>query len=531
MAEKQGTFSLLNYYYYTWEDASKNDNYSYVIKRMSQTKETILKRQKIIGKQRIKQQFANSGVFSKESLAALDTLIFGFDLQDILDIQNFSNKMSQINIPTDFSTENLLGGVIDLRSVAQDTDEYLTKLNNLVSDLKKNKGLMDEITGYVLTNFQDAKKYGINSKVLQQVINSVLTKTKNGQGIIPPTNNPYSSFSNINSAAQSFLIKLWALGNNKIDASSRERIIASIKRNSVGVWNNIQGALGEASSRIIRQDVLNMTEEMYEELDEVLLQTQLTGTHQVSHTIKVDREYETMLKTAIDRGVARSNSINFQGNHVVTFVEIQQKSDKSIVTRLGVTLGGVSVKTGQTRITNGTLKLVEGIKLQDSTPLMTLLGRELGLKGKTIRRLVQIAGATGYDSYLDNIWEGLERQVTYGMLVNSLIGYGNQVKNVVMQINNNLIPMSVFLDFVVDGLTTKNTNDISGIHASGFPARDKFVELNVSHYKGIKNRPNRYLGKVRSGEVYPKELALLYQSKIVIKLRQLDLTALSSFYV
>ena len=151
----------------------------------------------------------------------------------------------------------------------------------------------------------------------------------------------------------------------------------------------------------------------------------------------------------------------------------------------------------------------------------------MGFQGQTVQRLLQIAVADPEgNETLDSYWEGLRRQVEYGMISDALIGYGGQTKNVIMQINNTFIPMEDFFSYIVNGLSSTGEGQIN-IHASGFPERSVFTSLNKwNTTKTV--APNTYSGIIRSNKLYPQALGALYDAKITIKLRQFMISDLAS---
>ena len=169
---------------------------------------------------------------------------------------------------------------------------------------------------------------------------------------------------------------------------------------------------------------------------------------------------------------------------------------------------------------------VQELKLQDGTPLIVVLARHLGFQGQTVQRLLQIAVADPEgNNTLDAYWEGLRRQVEYGMISDALIGYGGQTKNIVMQINNTFIPMEDFFSYIVNGLSLTGDGQIN-IHASGFPDRSVFTSLNKWNTTTTA-APNTYSGIIRSNKLYPQALGVLYDTKITIKLRQFMISDLA----
>lgn len=509
-----------NYLSYYWEDATERDSYSYVIRRLSQSKQSILNQQAKRAKKSIFKQYEKTGLFTNQDLAMLDLAL---SQSNLVDMSQVSEGFRPEVLTTSTSTEGLLSAVLQYRQALRDGADYQIALQDLVNAFNATSGLVTEVETYILTNFSTAKT--VNSEAVQQMVKVLLSSPRGTLRKIPQ--NVSGTFSEVSRNTQSLLLKLYALGSNMIDTSSREAIEASIKSLSLGRWNDIQGSLGEASRRLVDSQSIELGLTSIVNTNQIL-QTRISGRKNVTVRMRTDPLLRQMLEKTQQENEKMRDSFTFSEGGIVSYADVQQKSDKEIVTNTGVVVGGINTKTSRIQIKDNIPKIPE-LKLQDSTPLLTFLGRELGLQGKTIQKIMQIGVAHGNDDYLDTLWDvNLRNLVTYGALSNILLGYGGQATSVIMQINNDFVPMADFIDFVVDGLTEGQISSISSMYTKNFPERANFVGIN----DWLSPKRKNYDSAIRrSVGVYAETLMMLSQAKITIRLNQINLMALSNYFI
>lgn len=510
-----------NYLHYYWKNAQESDSYNYVVRRMSETKQTILSRQFTKGKTALLRQYGASGAFSQEDLAVLDARLTDFRIRDIGDEMNAASD-NQINGVDSADTSQMLDAWFKLRETLKDGDDFERRLNDLSKELRNNtSGLVRQIENYIIANYQTVQTQVPQSEALTAMVKALLAKPNGTLRKVNPADAQLASFTK---GTQRFILLLYALGSD-IDTSSKEAIENSIRRMSNSLANTIQGDLGETARLTIGTMNNALAGTAFSRLNQQL-QTRLTGGKMWSAKMKVDPAMADMLQQAQNN--MGTSQMQFKGNMII-FSATQQKSDKEIVTDMNVTIGGIQTKTsGKFNINDevGSINSSEMLKLQDNTSLMIALARHLGFQGKTIQRLMQIAVADPQgNSTLDAYWEGLRRQVTYGMLSDALIGYGDQTKNLVIQFNNTFVLME---DFFTSLLQYINDTDVNKVHAKGFPSRDVFTSMNEWNTSKTAS-PNRYAGILRSKSLYPQVLNALYNAKITIRLNTFFMSGLSMF--
>lgn len=516
-----------NYLHYYWKNAEESDNYRYVIRRMNETKQTILTRQYNKGIQSIRKQYASSGVFSDEDLTMLDIKYSDFRAVDISEAMSTKtiDLNQSVNGASSADTSQVLEAWFKLRQSLKDGADFQENLYNLAKTLRTGSpGLVKQIEGYIIANYQSVQSVIPKSETLTKMVKALLAKPN---GTLRPVNPQDAQLASFKTDTRRFILLIYALGAD-IDTTTKENIESGIRRWALYHANNIQGDLGEVARLTIGVMNDEMAWTMLEKLNQVL-ETTLTGGKTWSVKKHFDPLMTSMLQEAQSNSSQRSSGTMKFDENGISFAQTQQKSDKTIVTNMGVTIGGTQAKTTSDIKINdeiGTVAVKE-LKLQDGTPLIVILARHLGFQGQTIQRLLQIAVADPEgNETLDSYWEGLRRQVEYGMISDALIGYGGQTKNVIMQINNTFIPMEDFFSYIVNGLSLTGEGQIN-IHASGFPERSVFTSLNKwNTTKTV--APNTYSGIIRSNKLYPQALGALYDAKITIKLRQFMISDLAS---
>ena len=515
-----------NYLHYYWKNAEESDNYRYVIRRLNETKQTILTRQYSKGIKAISRQYTSSGLFSAEDLAMLDAKYSNFNVVDLAEAMSSTsvdvNKGVRGAVSADASF--VLEAWFQLRESLKEGADFQENLQKIVMALRTTSpGLVKEIESYIIANYQSVQSEIPQSETLTKMVKSLLAKPN---GTLRPVDPQNTHLSNLKKVTLRFMLLVYALGSD-IDTSTKESIENGIRRLGIGQLTNIQGDLGELARLTIGAMNDEMAGTMLSQLNQ-MLETTLTGGQTWSAECHFDPLLTSMLRTSQKNSASSKKTMRFDENGV-SFSQTQQKSDKTIITNMGITIGGIQVKTTSDLTIKdevGTVAMQE-LKLQDKTPLITVLARHLGFQGQTIKRLLQIAVADPEgNGTLDAYWEGLQRQVEYGIISDALIGYGGQTKNVVMQINNTFIPMEDFFSYIVNGLSLTGEEQIN-IHASGFPSRSVFTSLNKWDTSKTA-APNTYSGIIRSNKLYPQALGALYDAKITIKLRQFIISDLVS---
>lgn len=523
IAEKTQLEDYSFYLHYHWTSIKNRDSYIGTINLLQETKNTILNRQLSLAKNSLKAQYASSGLFTNEELAYLDAKFDGMEIYDVADASqeqknNFIATQKDLFQSTSVTQNNLLGAFMQIRHMVQEADEYQKGLEKLGSVLRRDfPDLVKEIEEYIILNWGTAQNNIMNSQVLSEMANALFA----GKAIKPRViEGNFSQLNNFKSDVQKFLIALTAATSKAVDASTKEQLEAHIKKTSNSSFNNIQGAFGEIDPKEFADDAAaKLMSPLLQKVLSTGAKITQAGTNRIGFTVKMDNAGWQQFQLAANNA-SNSSSLNkasYNGEYL-TFDVKEQKADREITVNGTISIGGIQSKTYNNR---KKVKITDEVKfdemkIEDGGTAYTLLLKYFNMNNRDIDRILQVgvAHTTSDDAgFLDEAWEGLKKQLQYGALVQSLIGYGNQTKNVIMQINRNFIPMEDFILYIINQIKADNLSvRLKG--ASNFPSRAAMVALNA--WRGEKS--NKQEAIARSKEVYPKALAKLQEAKLTILL-------------
>lgn len=532
IAEKTQLEDYSFYLHYHWTSIKNRDSYIGTVNLLQETKNDILNRQLSLAKNSLKAQYASSGLFTNEELAYLDAKFGGMEIYDVADASqeqknNFIATQKDLFQSTSVTQNNLLGAFMQIRHMVQEADEYQKGLEKLGSVLRRDfPDLVKEIEEYIILNWGTAQNSIMNSQVLSEMANALFA----GKAIKPRViEGKFSQLNNFKSDVQKFLIALTAATSEAVDASTKEQLEAHIKKTSNSSFNNIQGAFGEIDPKEFADDAAaKLMSPLLQKVLSTGAKITQAGTNRVGFTVKMDNAGWQQFQLAANNA-SNSSSLNkasYNGEYL-TFDVKEQKADREITVNGTISIGGIQSKTYNNR---KKVKITDEVKfdemkIEDGGTAYTLLLKYFNMSNRDIDRILQVgvAHTTSDDaSFLDEAWEGLKKQLQYGALVQSLIGYGNQTKNVIMQINRNFIPMEDFILYIINQIKADNLSvRLKG--ASNFPSRAAMVALNS--WRGDKS--NKQEAIARSKEVYPKALAKLQETKLTILLNSYTISDLA----
>ena len=187
---------------------------------------------------------------------------------------------------------------------------------------------------------------------------------------------------------------------------------------------------------------------------------------------------------------------------------------------------------------NGMIQNAKGIKVQDSTPLLTLMAREASFSASDINYTVKVAAATnlneantGTDSSGNNLaveWEYIKELITYSAGLSAVAGLAESTngQNLFMVINRQVIPIRKIFDNIRKNKSNKalelGYGSKKGASASQGLEKATYEKINIENYKKQdKNNPTPWLD--RSEQTYTDVLKQMYNTKIKISLNLTNL--------
>lgn len=535
--------SLPNYFHYRWSSAQEEPAVQSALKLLSDTKDSILS-QSVSKYAGILQQYESDIGFN---LTDEQNTILDFAADETITAEDLDRMLSSAMVDSPISGQDVGGGqglisaVARLNQEVRKTNSKLQDFSDLMDAFSKATDLYQQVEDAI---FGTGGKLPTTSRgraiVVGRVVRNILA-APNGTSWQRSLNG--GSIQTLSNRLNQWLVLLYALTNNQVprgDKTAVKNMILTIMRQN---FSGLIGTLGEIGTLTASTMA---TAQFYATNENMMnrLKSQLKGKHSggnfISYDIKIDNnEYSAMILDNLKNQLKALNGRQFsQSGDKITlkFPQTQIKADQQIWSdTLDANINNVTVKTTTNVYTarNGSQK-VGSITLQSSTPLLSLLYRELGFSSQTIVGLLQIAMANGGgDSGPDSAWYNLREYTKRAMLIPALTGMdrenglANGSLTTMIKINDYLIPMPRFINYIQAMLLRKAGvlgDQYSGyISLEGFPTREKFTDVNKWRSPAKNNWPAA-ISRSRSAEV--GGMGILQAAKIRMRLRNLNLSML-----
>lgn len=533
---------LPEYYHYRWSSALEEDAVQSALKLLNDTKDIILSNN-------IRQYSGALQQFQQDigiNLTDEQNAILDFAADETLTPQDLEQVLSQSMNSAPISGSDIGGGaqliaaVNRLNRETRKTNTKLTNFSNLMDAFTKATDLYQQVEDAI---------FGIGGKLPQTQRGRSIVVGRVVRSILAAPNGTQwqqslkgGGIQNLSNRLNQWLVLLYALTNNQIPRGNKtavkDMIITIMRQN----FSGLIGALGEvgtltASTAATAQYAATMNKHM--NIIKSQLHSRQSGGDGLSYSIKIDNdEYsDAIFKQLTNQLQALNNrKIAVNGEKLtLTFPNVQIKADQQIWSdQLQASINNVTVKTTTNTYTSKKgIQKIGSITLQSSTPMLSLLYRELGFSSKTIVGFLQIAMAHDGSSEPDSAWYDLREYTKNAMLIPALTGLGREnslgqgTLVTMIKINDYLIPMTSFINYLQAMLLRRAGvlgQQFSGyISLEGFPARSKFTAINqwmppmVNNYRAAKRRSNI---AETSG------MGLLQSTKIRMRLRNLNLSTL-----
>lgn len=533
---------LPEYYHYKWSTASEEDAVQSALKLLNDTKDSILSNNISQYSNALQQFQKDVGInLTDEQNAILD-----FAADETLTPQDLEQALSQVMNTTPISGSDIGGGmqlvaaVSELNKEARETNIKLTDLSNLMDAFTKATDLYQQVEDAIFgTGGKLPQTIRGRSIVVGRVVRSILAAPNGTQWQQRLKGGGIQGLSN---RLNQWLVLLYALTNNQVPRGNKtavkEMIITIMRQNFSGLIGTL-GRVGTLTASTVgtAQFAATMNQTMN------VIKSQLHGKHSgggngVECTVKVNNdEYTKAILNQMTGQLRTLNSGRLAGGGdklTLHFPNVQIKAGQQVWSdQLQANINNVSVKTTTSTYTNSQgIQKVGSINLQSSTPLLSLMYRELGFSSQTIVGFLQIALANESNEP-DSVWNDLKEYTKNAMLVPALTGLGREdslgqgTLATMIKINDYLIPMTQFINYLQAMLLRRAGvlgQQFSGyISLEGFPPRSRFVSMNawmppmINNYRAAKRRSSI---AERGG------MGLLQATKIRMRLRNLNLSML-----
>lgn len=423
----------------------------------------------------------------------------GKDVSSILDdIGNFCNQVEK-NIMEYLSSQGL-------ESMRQKYDAYLMK-NFLNGDFSAAQGTYaDQLLAALLSRSNDKLFHSIpkvqNSKKDEgQVLATSVAKMIALARALPEAN--------LSSAAVKYS------DGSSTYAKTESEVLREIIKKYQGWVNQLNQVAAEQGVCIA---VMDGNKEMLEKLDD--FKVEHTGTKSLQVEWTPDPQIKKLLsqtKNGLKRATGYKTS---KADGAIQYIA----SDGSVLASMGLSVKEVKTKKGTS---------IEGMKtadirLQHSTPLLTLLTREGGLSGTDMNEIYNLVSVHGDSGNLNDIWNDLIEYLKYRTLLNALMGINTQEQSYFMVLNGKFIKMSDLLNHIMDGNGTVSWGQKmadSSVSGSGL-TRTPYVRRNW--WQPPKSK-NPYRALKRSAKQQQTVSSIMYATKITVNLRLTELATLMKF--
>lgn len=534
---------LPDYYHYRWSSAKDESAVQAALKLLDSTKDSILAQS--INQYSSALQNFYSGLSGLE-LTDEQSAIIDFAADETLTAQDLNAQLSQALVTSPVSGTDYGGGqqlvaaVQNLRREAQKSNRKMINLSDLMDSFAKTD-LYTQVEDAILGEGGNLKSQRSRSIVVKRVVRNILASP---DGTEWEQNMKGRKIDGIGNKVNQWLILLYALTNNQAPRGSKtavKTIILNAVRDSL---SSLTGALGEvggltASIAGTAQYYETLNKHMKDMKNDLEKKSKVTGGNGLSYSVKVKNdEYTSAILNNLKNQLLALNGKQFTTSEdkvTIKFPKVQMKADQQIWSEtLNASINNISVKTTKETYTtkSGTQK-IRNLTLQSSTPMLSLLYRELKFSSQTIIGLLQIALANGNgNSEPDSAWYDLREYTKQAMLIPALTGLNRESLDkrslvTMIKINDYLIPMTRFINYIQAMLLRQAGSlgqQFSGyISLEGFPTRSKFLAMN----EWVDPQTNNWFSaKRRSYMAEVSGMNLLQSAKIRMRLRNLNLSTL-----
>lgn len=423
-----------------------------------------------------------------------------------MDGQNISQSAAQVN-SSYYDIESAIDFAQAQSALSQinSVDDYITAFQSFLDAFFTKEGMGNVWRQYADNVIQQfAAGRTVQGDIANQIISSVLNQNA---GSFFTISNP-----NTGETIQGFMARLavfiQALPYSPMYGgalSSEGSQLKQIMINKFKGWTNY--LIGIAAEYAVPVTTLKANQPLFQKLRELNIMMQRAGGSQVKVNFIPDVRQEEILGE-IDGALARITGTK------------ASKADFNFTVgtdRITASLG-VNVKQAKVTQKGGPETQKVSIKLQSSTPFLTLLMREGGLSGSQIDAVIQLAGGHGDTGALDAQWNQLVEFATYSCLLDALAGISVQEHAYFFSLNGQLYTMSDILTHVQrtlnDGTAVKliqtGGSTKNGLERSSYYRRNTWTGP---------SGPSKYAAEVqRSPRARQSILSAMYAAKITVSL-------------
>lgn len=494
-----------NYLHYWWENVEEDAGLSNLHNLINQSSQDVIK-QNLDRLNAAKMELLSSSGLNAEdenTVAMLldGTFFTGLDSQPVFD-NTIDTSYFDLNSALNYAIAQ------ESLSKIQSAADYQTAFQDFIDAVYSQNGLNNLWQSYAEEVIQEYMKTSgaPRNQIASKIIQSVLNKNANQ---IFVTN--FRKKTNVSNMIAQISMLLYALPDAPDYAaalnSNSDSHLKNLMLRKFSGWTSV--LRGVAAEHAFSMATLNANQQLFQRLKNVNATIKHTGSSTTQVTFTPDLEQEEMLGK-IDKAKSR-----IRGKRV-------NKADVSFVVGEGnVTASiGVTVKDVKpTETEDGTQKV--RIRLQNNTPLLTLLMREAGFSGNQMRDILQIAVAheASNTGALNEEWQNLMEFVTYTAMLDALSGLHLENRVYYMVINNRMYSLDTILQHLSNTMRNgsqaylKQTVGIgkrSGLTRAAYSSRNRWEQPAGS--------PNTAAAEERSRKVYGTTLKNMNAVKVSVNM-------------
>lgn len=429
-------------------------------------------------------------------------------IEDMLSGQFFTGltdsgaiNMSSVNGAVDLdSALNFAVAQESLQNINQASD-YITAFQDFCDAYFNANGMTNvwkAYADYLITDFANKKGLTESGEIATQIISSILSSNSGSFFTMVNKNGE-----KINSIISKIAIILRALPQSPEYSEALSGGKSDLKSEMVSKFKGWTSNLISIAAKYgFAVTTLDANQQLFEKMSQLNMTLEATGSEQVafipdSRQEQILSQINSALPKLLGKKASKSGlSFNVTKNNV------------------SVSLG-VNVKEATSKgATADTQKVF--LKLQSSTPLATLLMRDVGLSGSQFDAVVQLAGGHGDTSSLDSTWDQLIEYATYACLLDAISNISVQENTCFFALNGKLYTISDILTHLGNTLDMGSQIWLSQDGASKSSGLQRRTYYMMNTWQKPDN-PSKYAAEVkRSPQARQRILNAMYAAKITV---------------
>lgn len=414
---------------------------------------------------------------------------------------------------------------------SKDIDKFMKSLESFLKALpQQTQAMLDTYAARIVNDFAignngtkspNTKGY---DQVDQKILASLLGRFNNEAFKVNEGEDISTSLLKIKMAADSLPTSRYGSysvrhqGNlsNPITAQGEIKVVNEIKNKIIGWLRQIQKETGEISQGLA---VLKGNKKFYDYIQELNGSFIHTGGRNFSTNFIPDPSLEQ------DMNLLENGAGRITGKKVAKSDYAIQIGEDSVTAFIGFNDKNYNIMYDPSANSYN-------FKIQDETPLFTLMIREAGLSGKEMQNVYQIASAIDDGGKnLDSLWNELVESVKYRAFLSALAGLETSIdQSFYMVLGGQIYTMSAFIRHIKNSNSSIGMRAVKGKYQTEIGQglnRSAYVEMNREDFQEQDDLTRQQNAIIRSDLIREDAINLMYKTKIRIEISLTELSLLS----